>query len=242
MAKRGVGFFHYYELVLRHVWRDLEGRTVASMIALVGIVVVAVLLQRHQIVPSNQTWTRAFINATPCIGVLVTYLLYATVRAPWKIYSEKEAEVYDKETKLGEMNVTLMQISSRGAIVDASTLQLGLTVKETAVLSIELSRYPGQAVSIVVYDYPGSTGKAAGFAAELYNIFSWANWLVDVKSEGVMPFGAIHASITVTVKDTSNQPPEAAALIEAFNRAGIMIGLQAMHTSRITDRIRLEIF
>lgn len=85
---RQSSFARYYKIVLRQVAADLKHDLKSTVAAIISAIVVAVLMQKYHLITPDQTWTRAIINATPAIVLLLAYLVYHAVRAPWRINNQ----------------------------------------------------------------------------------------------------------------------------------------------------------
>ena len=97
MATPQITFRSYYWRVLSQIGRDITEHVRATAFAVIGAIVVAVLLATYRLIPTDQTWPRAIISAIPSVGILIIYLLYHGLRAPWKLHNqtheERDAEV-----------------------------------------------------------------------------------------------------------------------------------------------------
>jgi hypothetical protein len=93
MADRQIAFWSYYRRVWSRTWSDIKQQVVATVIAIIAAITVAVLSTKYGLLRPEQTWAAALINALPFVGILLVYLLWHAIRASWKIYQEKEAEL-----------------------------------------------------------------------------------------------------------------------------------------------------
>jgi hypothetical protein len=88
-----MGFWRYYwqlaVVIGSAVWRNVW----ATAITLLGSAVSAYFLGERKVNPATQTWIRTEAAWIVPISMLVIYLLFHALRAPWKVHLESEERV-----------------------------------------------------------------------------------------------------------------------------------------------------
>jgi hypothetical protein len=86
-------FFAYHAKVFRKVAQEARGLWWSAIVPLVIAVVIAVLQGKFALIRTDQTWSAAFVNAAPYAALLVGYLFFHFMRAPWKLDRERHTEI-----------------------------------------------------------------------------------------------------------------------------------------------------
>lgn len=84
-----IGFWAYYGLIRAHIWNAVKANALGSLLAVGSSVVGVILLSEFDVNPSSQTWIRTIAGVAWPLGLLIVYLVFHALRAPWRLYDEQ---------------------------------------------------------------------------------------------------------------------------------------------------------
>src|SRR5260370_29187109 len=86
-ASPNTTFWQYQAALWKKFWEDLRHDVASIVIALVLAVIVAVLQATFGFTPPNRTILSVVVNAGPYFVLLISFIAYHGLRAPWRLHN-----------------------------------------------------------------------------------------------------------------------------------------------------------